>query len=94
MENSGGSFVAGVSREQNPDAQWKPPLPIVSVTGKEVKVPLKYNSNSYLVVKKGTTHPEAIMKMINLYLEKNWGEKPQSTNCFIALLIQSGSCRQ
>lgn len=68
-----GSFVAGVSREQNPDAQWKP-LPIVSVTGKEVKVPLKYNSNSYLVVKKGTTHPEAIMKMINLYLEKNWGE--------------------
>ncbi|MDQ0115490.1 extracellular solute-binding protein [Paenibacillus harenae] len=67
-----GSFVVQPSYEKDSDADWQP-YPIVSDTGKLAKVPLRFATNQFLAVKKGVKHPEAIVKMINLHLEKNWG---------------------
>lgn len=66
------SFWVQGSREQNPNAQWQA-FPIVSLTGDSPKVPLPFNTGQFYVVRKDYEHPEAIVKLINLHLEKNWG---------------------
>ena len=38
------------------------------------KVPLKFTTSSFFAVRTGYEHPEAIVKLFNLHLEKNWGE--------------------
>ena len=67
------SFWVQASREQNPNAQWQA-FPIVSVTGEAPKVPLPFGTYQFLAVRQGYEHPEAIVKLFNLHLEKNWGE--------------------
>lgn len=67
-----GSFVVQSNYEKNSAADWQP-YPIVSATGEPAKVPLRFATTQFLAVKKGFKHPEAIVKMINLHLEKNWG---------------------
>ncbi|WP_337102715.1 extracellular solute-binding protein [Paenibacillus sp. YIM B09110] len=67
-----GSFTVQSSYEKDSAADWQP-YPIVSATGEPAKVPLRFATNQFLAVKKGVQHPEAIVKMINLHLEKNWG---------------------
>lgn len=47
---------------------------LVSVDDKPTLVPLKFRNNLYFAVRKDYEHPEALIKMINLHLEKNWGE--------------------
>lgn len=66
------SFLVQTSRDNDPYADWQA-YPIVSATGKAPKVPLKFNTNTFFAVKKGYEHPEAIVKLFNLHLEKNWG---------------------
>lgn len=68
-----GSFVAQASREKFPYSEWQA-FPIVSVTAEDPKVPLRFSTYQYLAVRKDYPHPEAIVKMFNLHLEKNWGE--------------------
>lgn len=65
------SFWVQPSRE-NPKAQWQA-FPIVSISDQLPKVPLPFNTSPYLAVRKGYEYPEAIVKLINLHLEKNWG---------------------
>ncbi|WP_367649746.1 extracellular solute-binding protein [Paenibacillus sp. NEAU-GSW1] len=67
------SFLVQISRNNDPNADWQA-YPIVSATGKAPKVPLKFNTNTFFAVKKGYEHPEAVVKLINLHLEKNWGQ--------------------
>jgi len=67
-----GSFLVQASYEKDADADWQP-FPIVSDSGQKPKVPLRFATTQFLAVKKGVEHPEAIVKMINLHLEKNWG---------------------
>ncbi|WP_127530203.1 extracellular solute-binding protein [Paenibacillus kobensis] len=67
-----GSFVAQTSRSKDPDVKWQA-FPIVSATEELPKVPLRFRTNQFLVVRKGFEHPEAIVKLFNLHLEKNWG---------------------
>lgn len=67
------SFWVQGSREQNPNAQWQA-FPIVSVTGEPPMVPLPFSTNQFYAVSKDYKYPEAIVKLINLHLEKNWGE--------------------
>lgn len=67
------SFWAGSSRNNDPNAQWQA-YPIVSESEELTKVPLPFTTNKFYVVKKGYEYPEAIIKMTNLHLEKNWGE--------------------
>lgn len=68
-----GSFVAQASLEEFPVSQWQA-FPIVSANGEKPKVPLRFNTYQYFAVRKDYPHPEAIVKMFNLHLEKNWGE--------------------
>lgn len=67
-----GSFLAQSSREHNPQAEWQA-FPLVSESGAAPKVPLPFSTNQFLAVKQGVQHPEALIKLINLHLEKNWG---------------------
>jgi putative aldouronate transport system substrate-binding protein len=66
------SFWVQGSREQNPNAEWQA-FPIVSLKGDPPKVPLPFTTDQFYVVRKDYKHPEAIVKLINLHLEKNWG---------------------
>lgn len=67
------SFLVQSSRDHDPQADWQA-FPIVSATGQAPKVPLKFSTNTFFAVRKGYEHPEAIVKLFNLHLEKNWGE--------------------
>lgn len=49
--------------------------PLISADDKKVMVPLKYNQTRILAVRKGYAHPEALVKLINIHLEMNWGQK-------------------
>lgn len=66
------SFWVQSSRGNNPKADWQA-YPIVSARGDLPKVPLPFATDHFFAVRKGYAHPEAIMKLINLHLEKNWG---------------------
>lgn len=57
----------------NPDADWTG-YEIVSVDDELPMVPQKFRTNWYYAVRKDFEHPEAVVKMVNLHLEKNWGE--------------------
>ena len=67
------SFDVQPSAANDPEADWKA-FPIVFVAGKEPKVPLRFPTHQFFAVRKGYEHPEAIVKLFNLHLEKNWGE--------------------
>ncbi|THF74069.1 extracellular solute-binding protein [Cohnella fermenti] len=67
------SFWVQASVEKNAKAKWQA-FPIVSETDELPMVPLSFSTDKFYAVKKGYEHPEAIVKLINLHLEKNWGE--------------------
>lgn len=68
-----GSFLVQDSRMSDARANWQA-FPIVSASGEAPKVPLKFNTGSFFAVSKRFEHPEAVVKLFNLHLEKNWGE--------------------
>ncbi|WP_019636914.1 extracellular solute-binding protein [Paenibacillus fonticola] len=68
-----GSFTVQASRTNDPEAQWQA-FPIVSATGTNPKVPLRFSTSQFLAVNKNYKHPEALVQLFNLHLEKNWGE--------------------
>ena len=47
---------------------------LVSTDERKVMVPLKFRTNLYFAVRKGHSNPEAVVKMINMFLEKTCGE--------------------
>jgi putative aldouronate transport system substrate-binding protein len=57
------------SRKNDPNADWLPLL-IPSSDGKPVMNTFTLGYDSFLVVRKGYKHPEALIKMINLYNKK------------------------
>ncbi|MEX1028881.1 MAG: hypothetical protein WDZ91_02405 [Paenibacillaceae bacterium] len=59
----------------DPNAQWQA-FPIVSdlVDHTSVKVPLKFKTTKFFAVRKGVEHPEAVIKLFNMHVEKNFGE--------------------
>lgn len=57
----------------DPDADWTG-YELVAKEGVECMVPLTFGSARYFAVGKDFEHPEALIKMFNLHLEKNWGE--------------------
>lgn len=63
--------------DRDPDAQWRA-FPIVSESGGPAKVPLKFSTTRFFAVRKGAAHPEAVIKLFNLHVEKNWGETQES----------------
>jgi putative aldouronate transport system substrate-binding protein len=67
-----GSFTVQASYERDSAADWQA-FPIVSESGQLPKVPLRFSTYQFLAVRKDFEHPEAVIKLINLHLEKNWG---------------------
>lgn len=57
------------NRANDPEADWKA-FPIVSVDDQPALPEADPTAVSYYVVKKGIEHPEAVVKLFNLYLEK------------------------
>lgn len=63
--------LAGSTKKDN-NADWQG-YSIVAADSKPLRVPLKFRTHMYFAVKKGYPHPEAVVKLINMHLEKNWG---------------------
>lgn len=70
-----------LNRDNDPNAQWQA-FPIVSESGEAPKVPLKFSTTRFFAVKKDAAHPEAVIKMFNLHLEKNWGKTAEFDKYF------------
>jgi putative aldouronate transport system substrate-binding protein len=62
-----------LNKNNDPDAQWQA-FPIVTESGDTAKIPLKFSTARFYAVKKGVKHPEALIKLFNMHLEKIWGE--------------------
>ncbi|NOU71224.1 extracellular solute-binding protein [Paenibacillus sp. LMG 31458] len=61
------------ARKQNPGMEWKP-FPITSIDSNAAKPGVGFPVNEYEVAKKGYKHPEVIVKMLNLWLERAYGK--------------------
>lgn len=70
-----GAFMLQSSRSGDPDAEWQA-FPIVTDSGKARRVPLKFTTSYFYAVRKDFAHPEAILKMFNLHLEKIGAKQP------------------
>lgn len=70
------SFLVQGSYERNASADWQA-FPIVAAEGVDVRVPLPFARGKFYAVRKGYAHPEALVKLFNLHLEKNWGESAE-----------------
>jgi putative aldouronate transport system substrate-binding protein len=57
----------------DPNADWTG-YELVSADDQKVLVPLRFRTRLFFAVRKGYEHPEAVVKLINMHLEKNWGE--------------------
>lgn len=68
-----GSFFVQGSKGSAENVDWQA-YPIVSLGETKPKVPLKFNVTNFYVVRKDFEHPEALIKLFNLHLEKNWGD--------------------
>ncbi|MFS0723124.1 extracellular solute-binding protein [Paenibacillus sp. 1P07SE] len=62
-----------LNKNNDPNAQWQA-FPIVSDSGDKAMVPQRFSTTKFFVVRKSAEHPEAVIKLFNLHLEKNWGE--------------------
>ncbi|WP_336781866.1 extracellular solute-binding protein [Paenibacillus illinoisensis] len=69
-------FMLQTTRDKDPGAEWQA-YPLVAESGKDIRVPLRSNTGQYFAVKKGFAHPEVIVKLMNLHLDKNWGEQAE-----------------
>lgn len=56
----------------NRDAQWQA-FSIVSGTGKPIKAQTAVGTTGWTVVRSDVKHPEALVKMFNVFIDKNWG---------------------
>ncbi|WP_368859169.1 extracellular solute-binding protein [Cohnella sp. GbtcB17] len=66
-----------LNKNADPDAQWRA-FPIVSASGGPAKVPLKFSTTKFFAVRKGAEHPEAVIKLFNMHIEKNWGKTQEN----------------
>jgi len=55
-------------RNRDPKAEWKP-YPILTIDGRLPKLQYSLPVNGYWVVKKGSKHPEALLKIMNLWAD-------------------------
>lgn len=69
-------FVVQSTRDEDPEAEWQA-YPIVAETGRNRVVPLRSNTGNYFAVRKGFAHPEVVVKLMNLHLDKNWGQNAE-----------------
>lgn len=66
-----------LNKNNDPDAQWRA-FPIVSESEGLAKNPLKFSTTKFFAVRKGAAHPEAVIKLFNMHVEKNWGASQEN----------------
>ncbi|MGJ0868422.1 extracellular solute-binding protein [Enterococcus innesii] len=64
-------LISNYNNDENAD--WVS-YPLVSIDAEQAKVPLKFRTQLYYAVRKGFDYPEVPVKMVNKFLETNWGE--------------------
>ncbi len=62
----------------NPEMEWQP-IAIPTATDGLTKAQIPFGTSSYYAVSKNCKHPEAIVKLLNLQMEKNYGETAEPT---------------
>ncbi|WP_256758517.1 extracellular solute-binding protein [Cohnella sp. WQ 127256] len=65
--------------KNDPKASWIA-VPLPSVDGTPAKPSVGVSVGGFLVVKKGFSNPEAVVKMMNLFIQKVYGEDEFGTN--------------
>ncbi|UUZ78730.1 extracellular solute-binding protein [Paenibacillus sp. P26] len=68
-------------KDLDPSMEWKA-YPIVSVDSSPARPQVGNPVFVYYAVKKNAKHPEAVMQMVNLFIEKGWGEKQDFDHFF------------
>ncbi|WP_438449317.1 extracellular solute-binding protein [Gorillibacterium sp. sgz5001074] len=71
-----------LNKNKEPSAQWRA-FPIVSESGDLARIPLKFNTTKFFAVRKGAAHPEAVIKLFNMHVEKNWGETQENDYYYV-----------
>lgn len=71
-----------LNKNKEPGAQWRA-FPIVSESGDPARIPLKFNTTKFFAVRKGAAHPEAVIKLFNMHVEKNWGETQENDYYYV-----------
>ena len=62
----------------NPSMEWQP-IAIPTATGELAKAQIPFGTSSYYAVSANCKNPEAIVKLLNLQMEKNYGETAEPT---------------
>ena len=75
------AFTIERTLANDPDARWIV-VPLPTETGEPVTIPLNISADGYLVVKKGTPHPENLIKMMNVYVDKLFGPNAEFNKYF------------
>lgn len=63
-------------KKQDPGSEWRA-YPIPSVDGQPARPVIGSGVTTFHVARKGVAHPEAMVKMTNLFLEKGFGESAE-----------------
>ncbi len=71
------------NRNNDPNAEWKA-YPIVSVDGEAARPQVGPSVTTYYAVSKDAKNPEALIKMLNLFPEKGYGETAEPEKYFKA----------
>jgi putative aldouronate transport system substrate-binding protein len=74
--------------QNNPDADWTG-YSLVSADSGKVYSPAKFSAIFYFVVKNGYKNPEALIKLMNLHVEKCWGETADFNKYYMP--VENGS---
>ncbi len=61
------------NHDNDPNAVWKG-YPLLSADDKPARPEISLGTYQYWAVRKDAKNPEALLKMFNAYIEKNWGE--------------------
>lgn len=75
------AFNAEKTDENDPNAKWIV-VTLPSESGQAPKIPLRIAADGFLVVRKGYKHPEALVKVFNVYVEKLFGEDAEFNKYF------------
>jgi len=67
------------TKKNDPNAEWQS-YPIVSADDRPVMAQTGFPVGTYYAVKKGAKHPEALLKVMNLFVETGWGESTTPEN--------------
>lgn len=73
------ALIAADLIKKDPKAAWKA-LPLPSIDGTPAKPSVGVSVGGFYVVKKGFEHPEAAVKLMNLFIQKVYGEDEYGKN--------------